>query len=29
LWGKRQGASDYIVKPYTPERVLEAVGNIL
>lgn len=29
LWGKRQGASDYIVKPYTPERVLEAVGKLL
>lgn len=29
LWGKRQGASDYIVKPYTPERVLEAVGGVL
>ncbi len=25
-WGKRQGAVDYITKPFTPERVLLAVS---
>lgn len=28
-WGKRQGAVDYITKPYTPETVVNAIGNHL
>ncbi|MCA9837244.1 MAG: response regulator [Trueperaceae bacterium] len=26
IWGKRQGAVDYITKPFTPERVLSCVA---
>ena len=26
-WGLRQGAADYVTKPFTPETVLAAVGK--
>ena len=26
-WGLRQGAVDYLVKPYTPEQVVTLVGR--
>lgn len=29
LWGKRQGANDYITKPFTPESILSAIGQFL
>ena len=28
-WGLRQGAADYVTKPFTPESVLAAVGKQL
>jgi twitching motility two-component system response regulator PilH len=28
-WGKRQGAADYVVKPYTSETVLSVVNKIV
>lgn len=28
-WGLRQGADDYIVKPYTPEQVLGIVNRLI
>ena len=28
-WGLRQGASEYVTKPYKPEQVLEAVQKVL
>ena len=28
-WGLRQGADDYIVKPYTPEQVLGVVNRLI
>lgn len=28
-WGKRQGAVDYIVKPFSPEKIMEAVNQQL
>ncbi len=28
-WGLRQGADDYIVKPYTPEQVLGVVSRLI
>jgi twitching motility two-component system response regulator PilH len=28
-WGKRQGAVDYVVKPYTAESVLATVARVL
>ncbi|UBV42081.1 response regulator [Deinococcus taeanensis] len=28
-WGLRQGADDYIVKPYTPEQVLGVITRLL
>ncbi len=28
-WGLRQGAVDYLVKPYTPEQVLQTVARHL
>ena len=28
-WGMRQGAADYVTKPFTPESVLAAVGKQL
>jgi twitching motility two-component system response regulator PilH len=27
-WGKRQGANDYLTKPYTPEALLGVVRNL-
>jgi CheY-like chemotaxis protein len=27
-WGKRQGANDYLTKPYTPEALLSVVRNL-
>lgn len=29
IWGKRQGASDYIVKPYTKDTVLKTISKYL
>lgn len=29
VWGLRQGASDYLVKPVTPEILLQSVTNVL
>ncbi|MHB1544384.1 MAG: response regulator [Gammaproteobacteria bacterium] len=29
VWGLRQGASDYLVKPVTPEVLLQSVNNVL
>ena len=26
-WGKRQGAADYVTKPFTPESILSAVSS--
>ena len=26
-WGKRQGAADYVTKPFTPDSILSAVQN--
>ena len=28
-WGKRQGAVDYIVKPFTQADILAKIGNVL
>lgn len=28
-WGLRQGASDYVPKPYTPQQVLDAVQRLV
>ena len=25
FWGKKQGADDYIIKPFTPERIKEVI----
>jgi CheY-like chemotaxis protein len=27
-WGKRQGANDYLPKPYTPEALIETVARL-
>ena len=29
VWGLRQGAKDFIVKPFQPSRVLEAVQRVI
>jgi CheY-like chemotaxis protein len=29
FWGREQGAEGYVVKPFTPEQLIEAVGRVL
>ncbi len=29
FWGKRQGADDHLVKPYTPERLMAVTARFL
>ena len=29
IWGLRQGAKDYLVKPLRPEALLETIGELL
>lgn len=28
-WGKRQGAADYLPKPYTPEALIQTVARLI